>query len=79
MSEARCAPRTRHWQHEGSFRGERTHLMTVFGKWLMATSVRRGKVASSLPSHARDWDGPLRGERVRPSTCVDKYTSMSLS
>ena len=53
--------------------------MTVFGKWLMATSVRRGKVASSLPSHARDWDGPLRGERLRPSTCVDKYTLMSLS
>ena len=45
----------------------------------MATRVRRGKVASSLYSHPQDWDGPLRGERDRSSTCVGKQASVSLS
>ena len=31
------------------------------------------KVASALAWHPQDWHGPLRGERVRASTCVGKH------
>ena len=49
------------------------------GVWwvlLMASRVRRCKTASAVASHPRDWDGLLRGEGVRPSTCVGKWTSL---
>ena len=42
----------------------------------MASRVRLRKTASAVPSDPRDWNGLLRGERVRPSTCVGKWTSL---
>ena len=62
-----------------------SHLIAVLGRgvwWATAhgTSVRRGKVASLLPSHPRDWREPLMGEGVRPWTYEGKKkTSLSLS